>query len=172
VAKERSDPSVLPGIEAIIPGTPLIQLLNRPDCTVEGELRVIAGDIGLGEVGKFSPCKLKRVVSRGVRTYAISLAESADGAGEAAKPRQQGKRRITSLERYAAFWSSGYLSPLPAETRHTERLVLAPARSMMMDLAVEAGVTDDDSAIRASMALPPGMDEILRKHFVERTGTE
>lgn len=45
VAKERSDPSVLPGIEAMIPGSPLVQLLNRPDCTVDGELRVIAGDI-------------------------------------------------------------------------------------------------------------------------------
>lgn len=45
VAKERSDPAVLPGIEAMIPGTPLVQLLNRPDCKVGGELRVIAGDI-------------------------------------------------------------------------------------------------------------------------------
>ena len=45
VAKERSDPGVLPGIESMIPGTPLVQLLNRPDCTVGGELRVIAGDI-------------------------------------------------------------------------------------------------------------------------------
>ena len=45
VAKERSKPAVLPGIEAMIPGTPLVQLLNRPDCTVGGELRVIAGDI-------------------------------------------------------------------------------------------------------------------------------
>jgi len=45
VARERTDPAVLPGIEAMMPGTPLVQLLNRPDCTVGGELRVIAGDI-------------------------------------------------------------------------------------------------------------------------------
>jgi hypothetical protein len=45
VAKERSDPSVLPGLEAVVPGTPLVALLNRPDCQVKGELRVIAGDI-------------------------------------------------------------------------------------------------------------------------------
>ncbi len=45
IAKERSDPAVLPGIEAMIPNSPLIRILNRPDRVVEGELRVIAGDI-------------------------------------------------------------------------------------------------------------------------------
>lgn len=45
VAKERSDPSVLPGIEAMIPSSPLVALLNRPDVTLNGELRVISGDI-------------------------------------------------------------------------------------------------------------------------------
>lgn len=45
VAKERSDPAVLPGIEAMIPSSPLVALLNRPDVTLDGELRVISGDI-------------------------------------------------------------------------------------------------------------------------------
>jgi pimeloyl-ACP methyl ester carboxylesterase len=45
IAKERADPSVLPGIEAMIPSSPLVALLNRPDLSVRGELRVIAGDI-------------------------------------------------------------------------------------------------------------------------------
>jgi len=45
VAKERSDPSVLPGIEAMIPSSPLVALLNRAKAPVSGELRVIAGDI-------------------------------------------------------------------------------------------------------------------------------
>jgi pimeloyl-ACP methyl ester carboxylesterase/tetratricopeptide (TPR) repeat protein len=44
IAKERSDPNVLPGIEAMIPTSPLIALLNRPGRSVGGELRVIAGD--------------------------------------------------------------------------------------------------------------------------------
>jgi pimeloyl-ACP methyl ester carboxylesterase/tetratricopeptide (TPR) repeat protein len=44
IAKERSDPNVLPGIEAMIPTSPLISLLNRPGRAVGGELRVIAGD--------------------------------------------------------------------------------------------------------------------------------
>ncbi|MBT1076870.1 DUF7379 domain-containing protein [Geobacter grbiciae] len=45
VAKERTDPTVLPGIEAMIPSSPLVALLNRPKSPVAGELRVIAGDI-------------------------------------------------------------------------------------------------------------------------------
>ncbi|HBA73270.1 MAG TPA: hypothetical protein DCZ63_14090 [Geobacter sp.] len=45
VAKERSDPAILPGIEAMIPSSPLVALLNRPDVTLNGELRVISGDI-------------------------------------------------------------------------------------------------------------------------------
>lgn len=45
VAKERSDPTVLPGIEAMIPSSPLVALLNRAKAPVAGELRVIAGDI-------------------------------------------------------------------------------------------------------------------------------
>ena len=45
VAKKRSDPSVLPGIEAMMPTSPLVALLNRCPPPVAGTLRVIAGDI-------------------------------------------------------------------------------------------------------------------------------
>lgn len=45
IAKERADPAVLPGLEAQIPDSPLVALLNRPDRQVAGELRVIAGDV-------------------------------------------------------------------------------------------------------------------------------
>ena len=45
IAKERSDPKVLPGLEAQVPGSPLVRILNRPDREVGGELRVITGDL-------------------------------------------------------------------------------------------------------------------------------
>lgn len=45
IAKERAEPDVLPGLEAMIPNSPLIRLLNRPGVSVNGELRVVAGDI-------------------------------------------------------------------------------------------------------------------------------
>lgn len=45
IAQKRSDPLVLPGLAAQIPGSPLVRVLNRADRTVAGELGVIAGDI-------------------------------------------------------------------------------------------------------------------------------
>lgn len=50
-----------------------------------------------------------------------------------AKPRQRGKRKSTSAERDAAFWSSGFLMNLPAEAWHTESLVLALTRYMSQE---------------------------------------
>ncbi|HWL70214.1 MAG TPA: CHAT domain-containing protein, partial [Geminicoccus sp.] len=44
VIKERTDPATLPGLEAMIPGSPLMKLLNRPDVTSAADLSVIEGD--------------------------------------------------------------------------------------------------------------------------------
>lgn len=44
-AKRRWDPSVVPGIESMIPQSPLVALLNAPDLQSSGDLGVIAGDI-------------------------------------------------------------------------------------------------------------------------------
>jgi hypothetical protein len=46
IAKERANPAVLPGLEAMMPESPLVRLLNRPALQISGEMRVIAGDIG------------------------------------------------------------------------------------------------------------------------------
>lgn len=43
--KTRDDPTKLPGLEAMIPGTPLVTLLNLPDVEAKADLHVIAGDI-------------------------------------------------------------------------------------------------------------------------------
>lgn len=51
VAGKRTDPSVLPGIEAMVPGSPLVKLLNNPTAKVQGRLRVISGDIEGGTLG-------------------------------------------------------------------------------------------------------------------------
>ncbi len=44
VAKERTDPTVMPGLEAMMPGSATVRLLNRPGVVVASDLRVIAGD--------------------------------------------------------------------------------------------------------------------------------
>jgi hypothetical protein len=45
VIKERTDPSALPGLEAMMPDSALIKLANWPSTTLSGQLTVIAGDI-------------------------------------------------------------------------------------------------------------------------------
>ncbi len=45
VAKERLDPSVFPGLAAMVPDSPLIRWLHGATRPVESELRVVAGDI-------------------------------------------------------------------------------------------------------------------------------
>lgn len=45
VIKERTDPATLPGLEAMMPDSPLIKLVNWPTTTIPGDLTVIAGDI-------------------------------------------------------------------------------------------------------------------------------
>lgn len=44
VVKERTDARLLPGLEAMMPDSPLVALLNAPDVEVDGPLHVIAGD--------------------------------------------------------------------------------------------------------------------------------
>ena len=45
VVKSRWDPSLIPGIESMVPQAPLVGLLNHPDIAASGDLGVIAGDI-------------------------------------------------------------------------------------------------------------------------------
>ncbi len=43
--KKKEDVKVFPGLEAMIPGSPLIRLLNNPNIQINSELYVIAGDV-------------------------------------------------------------------------------------------------------------------------------
>ncbi len=42
--KTKADPEKLPGLEAMMPASPLVAILNRPDVRYAGNLHVIAGD--------------------------------------------------------------------------------------------------------------------------------
>ena len=44
LVKQRTNADVLPGLEAMMPGSPLVRMLNREDVSVESDLSVIAGD--------------------------------------------------------------------------------------------------------------------------------
>ncbi|MGD8438899.1 MAG: CHAT domain-containing protein [Holophagae bacterium] len=53
VAKQRTEPDTLPGIEAMMPTSPLVAVLNRPGVATAADLSVIAGDLdGRGFFGR------------------------------------------------------------------------------------------------------------------------
>lgn len=45
VLKKRMSPTDLPGLEAMVPGSPLVRLLNRPDVHTNADLRILGGDV-------------------------------------------------------------------------------------------------------------------------------
>lgn len=53
LAKKRADPRELPGLEAMMPESPLVALLNTSPALAAADLRVIAGDLeGVGLAGR------------------------------------------------------------------------------------------------------------------------
>ena len=53
VLKKRTDPRELPGLEAMMPTSPLVRMLNRPDVVSDSDLHVIGGDLaGAGLFGR------------------------------------------------------------------------------------------------------------------------
>jgi len=53
VARRRADPNQLPGMAAMIPGSPLLQWLNAADEAIAGDLRVVAGDLQGDSIGSW-----------------------------------------------------------------------------------------------------------------------
>ncbi len=53
VARRRTDPTELPGLEAMMPGSPIVQWLNGREEAIPGELRVVAGDLQGDSIGSW-----------------------------------------------------------------------------------------------------------------------
>ena len=53
VARRRGDPAELPGLEAMMPASPLVAWLNTASDIVPGELRVVAGDMDGDSIGSW-----------------------------------------------------------------------------------------------------------------------
>lgn len=61
VAQKRTQPEELPGLEAMMPGSPLIRLLNRHDVQLDSDLTIIAGDVkASGLLGHFKDWVIER----------------------------------------------------------------------------------------------------------------
>lgn len=53
VARRRANPELLPGLHAMMPGTPLLNWLNAAPTAIAGELRVVAGDMEGDSLGSW-----------------------------------------------------------------------------------------------------------------------
>ena len=53
VARRRANPELLPGLQAMMPGTPLLNWLNAAPEAIAGELRVVAGDMEGDSLGSW-----------------------------------------------------------------------------------------------------------------------
>ena len=53
VARRRASPTMLPGLAAMIPDTPLVNWLNSNETPIPGELRVVAGDLQGDSLGSW-----------------------------------------------------------------------------------------------------------------------
>jgi CHAT domain-containing protein len=55
VAERRADPTLIPGLAAMVPGSAVVQWLNQPPAgqTIAGDLRVVAGDLKADSIGSF-----------------------------------------------------------------------------------------------------------------------
>ena len=53
MVKKRTDPQELPGLEAMMPESALVRMLNRPDVRTDANLRILGGDVeGTGFWGR------------------------------------------------------------------------------------------------------------------------
>lgn len=52
IVEQRNDPKVLPGLECMVPNTPLQKILNNHQIKIHSDLVVIAGNAGMGGIKK------------------------------------------------------------------------------------------------------------------------
>ena len=80
VVRQRTDARILPGLEAMMPDSPLVSLLNAPDVTIDSSLHVIAGDFqGDGLLPWLGDC-LSEVFYGGETDLVVNTPSMAGGA--------------------------------------------------------------------------------------------
>jgi tetratricopeptide (TPR) repeat protein len=79
LVKKKADPRALPGIEAMIPDSPLIQFLNHPELTTQADLGVIAGDIEVGNLKLTIPALVGNAFFWGKNDLVVNTKSMNDG---------------------------------------------------------------------------------------------
>ena len=52
IVEQRTDPNVLPGLECMVPSTPLQKIINNHQIKIQSDLSIIAGNSGMGGIKK------------------------------------------------------------------------------------------------------------------------
>ncbi|MFK7771441.1 MAG: CHAT domain-containing protein [Saprospiraceae bacterium] len=52
IVEQRTDPNVLPGLECMVPSTPLQKIINNHQIKIKSDLAIIAGNSGMGGIKK------------------------------------------------------------------------------------------------------------------------
>ena len=52
IVEQRTDPNVLPGLECMVPDTPLQKIINNHQIKIQSDLSIIAGNVGIGGIKK------------------------------------------------------------------------------------------------------------------------
>lgn len=52
IVEQRTDPNVLPGLECMVPNTPLQKIINNHQIKIQSDLSIIAGNAGIGGIKK------------------------------------------------------------------------------------------------------------------------
>ena len=92
VVKQRTDARILPGLEAMMPDSPLVALLNSPDVTLTQPLHILAGDFeGDGLLPWLGDC-LSEVFYGGETDLVVNTPSMSGGASRLGGIRQMALR--------------------------------------------------------------------------------
>lgn len=132
VAQRRQDPNSIPGVEAMIPDSALVQWLHAAEAPVPGDLRVVAGDLAGDSIGAWLKTLVADAYYRTDNDLVVHTASMYGGvprAGGASFVFDTGAR-VTHFayfanERTAAAVADGLMQDVPAGYRPIGPLSLA-----------------------------------------------
>ncbi|MGR3760280.1 DUF7379 domain-containing protein [Roseobacteraceae bacterium NS-SX3] len=83
----KADPETLPGLEAMMPTSPLIAALNRQDITLSSELEIVGGDTGAGGILRSLAVFASDLFYREDHDFVVNTAAMFGGSPRVREPR-------------------------------------------------------------------------------------
>ncbi|RVT81560.1 CHAT domain-containing protein [Rhodobacteraceae bacterium CCMM004] len=87
IVGSKANPAMLPGLEAMMPTSPLIAALNRNDITLSSALEIVAGDTGTGGILRSLAVFASDLFYREDHDFVVNTAAMFGGAPRSREPR-------------------------------------------------------------------------------------